>query len=98
MIIFLSSILVISYITFGFIIYNLLRKTEIMEKMIYDRDNMLIAINERITVAIASMRAIDLRGAFEATDEVGGVFKTMLAIVDSLNAFFTEEDDDNKNT
>jgi len=95
MIILLSVILILSYLLFGFIIFNLLRKNEIMEKMIYDRDNMLSAINEKIVVAVASMRAIDLRGAFEATDEVGGVFKTMLAIVDSLNAFFTEEDNDN---
>jgi hypothetical protein len=39
---------------------------------------------------LANIRAIDLRGAFEADDEVGSVFADIAALILSLQVFLPE--------
>ena len=48
-------------------------------------------LQNRLTKMIESMREIDLRGAFESDDEVGGIFKQMQAMIESLDVFLLSE-------
>jgi hypothetical protein len=48
----------------------------------------------RLRQIIANIRAIDLRGAFEADDEVGSVFADIAALILSLQVFLPEGEDD----
>jgi hypothetical protein len=63
---------------------NLIKQNEMLEDYIVDLQAGLIS-------ALQRMRSIDIRGAFEAEDEVGFVFKTLDGIVQSLNAFVETE-------
>lgn len=49
------------------------------------------AVQASLKHTIGGMRSIDFRGAFEADDEVGQVFKGLLGLVNSLEEFVTKE-------
>lgn len=46
-----------------------------------------IAFKNRVNSAHDAMREVDIRGSFEADDEVGGTFKTIQQIIDDLDKF-----------
>jgi hypothetical protein len=77
--IFLGTLLVIE----GFIIWNLNRKTEMLENWVGDYTETIQRINDTI-------KQIDYKGYFEEDDEVGAIFKQIKNSVDELNKF-TEE-------
>ena len=58
-------------------IYRLIKKVEFYEEWI-------LILKFRLTTAYNAMKAADIRGSFEADDEVGTVFKTMKANIDDL--------------
>lgn len=65
---------------------NLLFKTETLEDMLYNTQN-------TIQTALDQMRDIDILGAFESDDEVGGTFRAMERIVQDLATFLGTEED-----
>lgn len=59
-------------------------------------DEFFQAMQTRLTDTIKTMRSIDIRGAFESDDEVGGVFQQMKAMVEALDIFIVKESVDDK--
>ena len=72
----LSFLLLIAALVEGYIIWNLLRKNERLETMIEDN-------TERYINIYNTLKEIDLKGAFEADDEVGSTFKEIKNIIES---------------
>jgi predicted PurR-regulated permease PerM len=74
---------------------NLLKKLEKFEKiyddMIEEYEEFFNNLQNTIKNVISRMRSIDLRGAFEADDEVGIVFQGMLQLVASLEGLLERE-------
>ncbi len=60
-------------------------------------DKFFTEIQTTITGIINTMKAIDIRGSFQADDEVGGVFQQMYALVQSLDVFLLEPIDEETN-
>lgn len=49
---------------------------------------------DRLVRIITDIRAVDLRGSFEADDEVGTVFKAILHLIETLEVFIPEGETD----
>ncbi len=64
---------------------NLLRQNEQLED---DLVGTIYGVTERIREANARMEQADIRGSFEADDEVGTVFTELKGIVEELNEKF----------
>ena len=67
----------------GMFIRNLLKQTEDLEDMISEKKLEMYLIAKE---ALDRMRELDLRGAFESDDEVGGSFKDIKKIIDTLKS------------
>ena len=65
-------------LTEGYIIWNLMRKTELLETWIED-------FGDRITRVQQELKDIDSTGHFEADDEVGSIFTSIKEVIDELN-------------
>ena len=72
--IFLGTLLVIE----GYIIWNLNRKTEMLENWVEDYTETIQRVNDTI-------KQIDYKGYFEEDDEVGTIFEQIKNSVDELN-------------
>ena len=72
--IFLGGLLVIE----GYIIWNLFRKTELLETWVED-------FTQRIQTIQNDLNDIDSSGAFESDDEVGAIFKQIKETVNQLD-------------
>ena len=75
----LEIILGIVVITEGYVIWNLIRKTELLEVWVE-------RFTQDIQVVQDELIKIDSTGHFEADDEVGTVFKLIKNTVEELNA------------
>ena len=62
----------------GYVIWNLMRKTELLETWVEDFGN-------RITRVQQELKDIDSTGHFEADDEVGSIFESIKEVVNELN-------------
>jgi len=71
-------------LTEGYVIWNLFRKTELLETWVE-------SFTRRIQYIQEDLQNIDSTGHFEADDEVGSVFKGIQQAADVLNKV-TEED------
>ena len=80
--IFLGVLLVIE----GYIIWNLFRKTELLETWVED-------FTQRIQTVQNDLNVIDSSGAFESDDEVGTIFEQIKETVKQLETFKGEEVD-----
>jgi len=65
-------------LTEGYIIWNLMRKTELLETWIED-------FGDRITRVQQELKDIDSTGHFEADDEVGSIFDSIKEVINELN-------------
>tara|TARA_R110001583_G_scaffold23839_1_gene87467 strand:- start:100 stop:348 length:249 start_codon:yes stop_codon:yes gene_type:complete len=74
------SILTALLIVNGFIIYNLLKKNEILEDFIKKQSDAIDYCDRRL-------KTIDDRGSFIADDEVGFFFVELKKIQEALNEF-----------
>ena len=74
------SILTALLIVNGFIIYNLLKKNEILEDFIKKQSDAIDYCDRRL-------KTIDDRGSFIADDEVGWFFTELKKIQEALNEF-----------
>ena len=65
-------------LTEGYVIWNLFRKTELLETWVE-------TFTRRIQYIQDDLKVIDSRGHFEADDEVGTIFKQIQDTIDQLS-------------
>ena len=71
----------------SYIVWNLMRKTEMLETWIEDFNDVIISVNDELKV-------IDSMGSFETDDETGTIFKQIQQTVNQLNDMRGEDVDD----
>jgi anion-transporting ArsA/GET3 family ATPase len=62
----------------GYVIWNLMRKTELLETWVED-------FGDRITRVQQELSDIDSTGHFESDDEIGSIFESIKETVNELN-------------
>ena len=65
-------------LTEGYVIWNLIRKTELLETWVED-------FSDRIAQVQQELKDIDSTGHFEADDEIGSIFDSIKEVVNELN-------------
>ena len=68
----------------GYIIWNLNRKTELLETWVED-------FGDRVTRVQQELSEIDSTGHFESDDEIGSIFDSIKEIINDLNNFVEQE-------
>jgi hypothetical protein len=68
----------------GYIIWNLTRKTELLETWIEN-------FSDRISQVQQELSDIDSTGHFESDDEIGSIFVSIKDIINDLNNFTEQE-------
>ena len=69
----------------GYVIWNLIRKTELLETWIEN-------FSDRITRVQQELSDIDSTGHFESDDEIGSIFDSIKEVVNELNNFTEGEE------
>jgi len=82
-------ILVILILTEGYVIWNLMRKTELLETWVEEFTTTIDSVNNEI-------KTIDALGSFESDDETGAIFKQIQETINRLNTLRGEDVDDTK--
>jgi hypothetical protein len=80
----LLIVFIIADVVGCYVIWNLMKKTELLEDFVGNIGEKIISVNERL-------KQIDSTGHFESDDEVGTVFDAIKETVNELNEFITEE-------
>jgi hypothetical protein len=73
----------------SYVIWNLMKKTELLETWVENFTQLIEKIN-------AELKAIDIRGSFESDDEVGSIFKQIKDTVNQLNILRGIDVNDNR--
>ena len=68
----------------GYIIWNLMRKTELLETWVE-------GFSDKITQVQQELKDIDSTGHFEADDEIGTIFEGIKEVINDLNNFVEQE-------
>ena len=68
----------------GYVIWNLTRKTELLETWVED-------FTDRISRVQQELSDIDSTGHFESDDEIGSIFVSIKDIINDLNNFTEQE-------
>ena len=71
-------------ITETYVIWNLMRKTELLETWVEDFSDRIIQVQQEL-------KDIDSTGHFEADDEVGTIFESIKEVVNDINNFTEKE-------
>lgn len=79
--------LVALFLIGGFVIINLLRKVEKLEKIGDSQNQYIINLSELIDRSDKVLRSSSLRDAFQADDQVGIFFKVLVDIQEQLNSY-----------
>ena len=87
----LSSFLAISF----YAIFNLLRKIERYEDLVWKQDFLIGGITEVVKDSQVKLKELDSIGAFESDDEVGYFFNQLKQIQEILNKFTVRLDGKN---
>jgi hypothetical protein len=74
-------------IVLGYVIYNLLRKLETAEDILYSYLEYLDKISRIIEISDKKLKEIDHKGSFQSDDEVGFIFKQIKEIQNILSTF-----------
>ena len=69
----------------GYVIWNLNRKTELLETWVED-------FSDRVTQVQQELKEIDSTGHFEADDEIGSIFDSIKEVINDLNDFVESEE------
>jgi len=85
------SVLSLSTLVLGFTTWNLLRKNEATEDVIEEQEELIANIASRIDNSMEKMKDLDTKGAFEADDETGTVFKQLYEVIEKLETYYAEE-------
>ena len=80
----IEIILGLLVLTEGYVIWNLIRKTELLETWVEE-------FTQRIETIQTDLKVIDNKGAFEADDEVGTIFEQIKETVNKLDNLIGEE-------
>ena len=81
----IEIVLGIAVLTEGYVIWNLTRKTELLETWIENFSDKVSQVQDDLT-------AIDSTGHFESDDEVGTIFDSIKDIINDLNNFTESEE------
>ena len=68
----------------GYVIWNLIRKTELLETWMED-------FSDRVGQVQSDLNDIDSTGHFESDDEIGAIFDSIKDIINELNNFTEQE-------
>jgi len=68
----------------GYVIWNLTRKTELLETWMED-------FSDRVTQVQSDLNDVDSTGHFESDDEIGAIFNSIKDIINDLNNFTEQE-------
>jgi len=94
------TILVIYAIVAGFIIANMIRREERLEEYyannIDSMEQRLIKTKETVESVVERLQEVDIRGSFEADDEVGFAFKEIKLLNEELLQFIITYNELNK--
>ena len=82
-------ILGVVILTEGYVIWNLMRKTELLETWVEEFTTTIDSVNNEI-------KTIDALGSFESDDETGAIFKQIQETINRLNTLRGEDVDDTK--
>jgi len=85
----LFTVLSLFVLTLGYIIYNLLKKTERLEKLVDEQDRYITNISELIELSNKKIGESEVAQAFKADDDIGFFFETLQEIQTQLNSFKT---------
>ena len=80
----LLGIFIIAFLVEGYVVWNLMKKTELLEDFVGNVGEKIINVNGRL-------KQIDSTGHFESDDEVGTVFDAIKETVNELDEFINEE-------
>jgi hypothetical protein len=80
----LEIILGIVVLTEGYVIWNLFRKTELLETWVEN-------FTQRVQSVQNNLKEVDSQGYFEADDEVGSIFERIKEIINELDNLKGEE-------
>ena len=81
------GILSLLVVIFGYTTFNLLRKNERAEDIIFQYNEYLTEFNKQIKFTSERLKKIDARGTFESDDEVGWFFEEIKILQNNLSAF-----------
>ena len=62
----------------GYVIWNLTRKTELLETWIENFSDRIVRVQQEL-------KDIDSTGHFESDDEIGSIFSSIKEVIDELN-------------
>ena len=82
----LLGIFIVAFIIEGYVIFNLTRKTEMLETWIEDFTQTIEAVQN-------DLEEIDAKGSFKADDEVGTIFEQIKETVNQLESYRGEDVD-----
>ena len=69
----------------GYVIWNLTRKTELLETWIEN-------FSDKVSQVQSDLNDIDSTGHFEADDEIGTIFEGIKDVINDLNKFVESEE------
>jgi len=78
-------------LVFIFTTWNLLRKNEATEDIVEEQENTISTIAQKIDKSMEKLKDLDTKGAFEADDETGTIFKQMYEIIEDLEKYYGQE-------
>ena len=81
------GILSLLVVIFGYTTFNLLRKNERAEDIIFQYNEYLTEFNKQIKFTSERLKKIDARGTFESDDEVGWFFKQIKNLQEGIDRF-----------
>lgn len=82
-------------LTFNVFAYILLNRALIVRE---SYDTFFTQLQNKLKETLEKMHQIDIRGSFDADDEVGSVFKALHGLVYALGSFIFEEEDYGRET
>ena len=80
--------IIVTILIYGII--NLLKQTEQLEDQVSYYIDIVDAVREKVLDVQVQLKEIDIKGSFEADDEVGFVFKEIQELVDDLTNTINE--------
>lgn len=81
------GILGLLVVILGYTTFNLLRKNERAEDIIFQYNEYLTEFNKQIKFTSNRLKKIDARGTFESDDEVGRFFKQIKNLQEGIEKF-----------
>ena len=74
---------------FGYATFNLLRKNEEAEDIIFSQQEFINKVDEQVTFSEKRLDQIDVKGTFKSDDEIGWFFNEIKVLQTGLSQFRT---------